>query len=379
VDSARKGIWKYAKWLPVRSIGDVNSGPITYRSKFLARELGLPNLFISFNGYWPEIGAKVRSCTFKEYEALVTFQRIIDHGYKGIYLASAGNTARAFAQISQKTKIPSIIFVPEQNVKNLWTTDDDFRNIKLVTLNSDSDYTDAIQLAANFSNQDSYVPEGGARNVARRDGMSTVMYDFVYRFNVLPDYYFQGVGSGTGAISVWEASKRFLSLGKYGNSLPILQLGQNHPYDPMVMAWKQRIRNLEVENYISNPREKIKTLVANMLSNRTPPYAVPGGLFDALTDTNGDMYSVTNNEILQAGKLFEDSEGIDIVPEAAVAVASLIQAINKKRIDISKKILVNITGGGFKRLKENYTIHQIPTTLKYEIPEDIKKIQELFS
>ncbi len=379
VDSDKKGIWKYSQWLPIISEGNVESGPITYKSEKFAKELGLSNLYISFNGYWPERGAYVGSCTFKEYEALVTFQRIIDKGFKGVYLASAGNTARAFAQVSQKTRIPSIIFVPEQNVKNLWTTNDDFEHIKLVTLNSDSDYTDAIQLAAKFSNQNIYVPEGGARNVARRDGMSTVMYDYVHRFGQLPDHYFQGVGSGTGAISVWEASKRFIQTQRFGGKLPILELGQNSPYDPMVQAWKRGIRDFKVEDYISEPRQKIKSLVANMLSNRTPPYGIPGGLYDALNDSKGNMYSVKNNEINYARKLFEDTEGIDIVPEAGVAVATLIKSLKNNKIDSEKSILLNITGGGFKRLKDDYSLYQIPAILKYENEKDIEKIQELFT
>lgn len=85
VNAQKVGIWKYASWLPILSESDVDSGPITYKSVELAKELGLSNLFISFNGYWPEKGANVGSCTFKEYEALVTYQRIIDHGFKGVY------------------------------------------------------------------------------------------------------------------------------------------------------------------------------------------------------------------------------------------------------------------------------------------------------
>jgi len=46
-----------------------DSGPVTYRSTELAAELGLNNLYISFNGYWPEKGAFIKTCSFKELEA----------------------------------------------------------------------------------------------------------------------------------------------------------------------------------------------------------------------------------------------------------------------------------------------------------------------
>lgn len=372
------GIWKYTHWLPIKKPGFGDSGPVTYQSEQLARELNLKRLYVSFNGYWPEQQAFVKSCTFKEYEALVTFQRLEDHNLKGIYLASAGNTARAFAQVAQGVNKRSILFVPETSLSNLWTIDQNNSNIVLVTLNSQSDYTDAIQLASHFSDIEGYVPEGGARNVARRDGMSTVMYDHVARFDRLPDHYFQGIGSGTGAIAAWEGAKRFITLGNYGNTLPQLHLGQNHPYDPIVHAWQQKIRNFDLEMLVENPREKIHSISATMLSNRTPPYSIPGGLFDALVETQGEMYSASNNEVNTAVKLFMETEEIDIVPEAGVALASLIQAIETHKIHNEDTILLNITGGGFTRLQEDYSIHPISPTFHYKNLEDIKEIKNLF-
>ena len=60
-----EGIYRYASWLPIRRILKNAQGPVTYQSKGLARELGLKNLFITFTGYAPEIGAEVATCSFK--------------------------------------------------------------------------------------------------------------------------------------------------------------------------------------------------------------------------------------------------------------------------------------------------------------------------
>ena len=43
--------------------------------------LHLNNLYISFTGYWPEIGALVKSCTFKEFEAAVVLETNGDAHY----------------------------------------------------------------------------------------------------------------------------------------------------------------------------------------------------------------------------------------------------------------------------------------------------------
>ena len=66
------GIFRYLCWLPVSRPLLPSGGAVTYRSTGLARELGLPRLFISFSGYWPEQGAALATGSFKELEALAT-------------------------------------------------------------------------------------------------------------------------------------------------------------------------------------------------------------------------------------------------------------------------------------------------------------------
>jgi cysteate synthase len=115
-----------------------------------------------------------------------------------------------------------------------------------------------------------------------------------------------------------------------------------------------------------------------MLTNRAPPYSIPGGIFDALTDTRGRMYGITNEELDMAEKLFYETEGIDIVPEAAVAIASLQKAIDNKIIRVKDPILLNITGGGIERLKEDqetFAVTPVLTVDNADVPlDEIKEI-----
>ena len=93
---------------------------------------------------------------------------------------------------------------------------------------------------------------------------------------------------------------------------------------------------------------------AQVLGNRNPPYSITGGLYDALTDTDGCMYRVTNEQARSAGLLFEESEGIDIDPAAEVAVAALLEAARGGRIRPRDSVLLNITGGGRRRLHSSH-------------------------
>ena len=69
VKPADWGLYRFSDWMPVRRILKGSSAPVTYKSKGLAAHLGLENLWITFNGWYPAIGATMSTCSFKETEA----------------------------------------------------------------------------------------------------------------------------------------------------------------------------------------------------------------------------------------------------------------------------------------------------------------------
>jgi len=354
------GIGRFHSWLPIQEELTTDAGPITYKSEALARELGLSNLYIGFSGYWPERGAFIKTCSFKELEAYPTMQLLKESGGKAIVLASAGNTGRAFAHVSALTGTDVYIVVPDSGVSQLWLPEEPTEFIHLIGMSPGNDYTDAINLAGRVAKLPGMIPEGGARNVARRDGMGTVMLDAAVTIGKMPDHYFQAVGSGTGGISAWEASLRLRADGRFGQKLPKLQLAQNLPFVPMYSAWQARRREIIPELDMKDAKKQVEETYATVLTNRAPPYGVTGGLYDALVDTEGIMYAITREEALEAKALFESLEGIDILPPSAVAAASLLKAVEAGNVGRDEAILLNIAGGGYKRLKEDFTLFQVP-------------------
>lgn len=371
------GIGRFHSWLPVQEELTTDAGPITYKSEAFARELGLSNLYIGFSGYWPEREAFIKTCSFKELEAYPTMQLLKETGGKAIVLASAGNTGRAFAHVSALTGTDVYIVIPESGASNLWLPEEPTESIHLISMSPGNDYTDAINLAGRIAKLPGMVPEGGARNVARRDGMGTVMLDAAVTIGKMPDHYFQAVGSGTGGISAWEASLRLRADGRFGQKIPKLQLAQNLPFVPMYNAWQDKRREIIPELDMKDAKKQVEETYATVLTNRTPPYGVTGGLYDALVDTDGIMYAITREEALEAKALFESLEGIDILPPSAVATASLLKAMEAGNVGKDETILLNLAGGGYKRLKEDYTLYQIKpvdTAKNSDIPLEELKI-----
>lgn len=263
------------------------------------------------------------------------------------------------------------MFVPPEARKNIWIpTNKNADKIHLIVLSGDKDYFDAISFARKLCDISKFETEGGARNVARRDGMGTVMLDAVTEIGKLPDYYVQAVGSGTGGIAAYEASLRLQQDGKFGYNLPRLHLVQNLPFIPMVNAWKQNSRELLLDQRDSEAILKdVKIIMASVLANRNPPYSIPGGVYECLQATNGDMSGVNNQEAISAKKFFESTEGIDVVPAAAVAIAGLINIVEEGKIKENEVVLLNITGGGLKRVKEDLQIQHIKPEIVTDDPE----------
>lgn len=376
LDDDSTGLYRFASWLPVNRRLSGSSAPVTYKSNGLAAHLGLKNLFITFSGYWPEIGANMTSCSFKETEAYSVCARLDPKQKQVLVVASAGNTARAFARVCSDNNIPLLLCVPQDYIHALWFDSPLDPCVKLLVTEPGSDYFDVIHLSGLICKMDGFVAEGGAKNVARRDGMGTTMLSATTFIGRIPDLYFQAVGSGTGAIAAWEANLRLIEDGRFGNHKMKLLVSQNEPFVPIYDAWKAGSRQMLPYND-DQARRDIEQIDAKVLSNRKPPYPIIGGLFDALSDTDGDVLKVSNAEANEAARLFEQTEGSDLHPAAAVATASLIQAVRQQTIDKDSVIMLNITGGGEEKFKAGRSLYYLKPMAVSKVNPDINEVEAI--
>ncbi|MGE0088431.1 MAG: cysteate synthase [Bacteroidales bacterium] len=370
------GLYKFSDWLPVKKILKGSCAPVTYKSEGLAKYLGLENLYITFSGYWPEKGAMFPTCSFKETESYSVCARMNSDIKKILVVASAGNTARAFARVCSDNNIPLLLCVPEDNLDALWFGEPIHDCVKLIATKSGSDYFDAIHLSNLACQVEGFIAEGGAKNVARRDGMGTTVLSAVTKIGRIPDYYFQAVGSGTGAIAAWEANLRFIEDGRFGKNKMKLMVSQNHPFIPIHDAWKADSRPML--HYDDNEaRKHVEEMIAKVLSNRRPPYPIVGGLYDAMKDAGGEVLLANNTELKEAAKIFEEIEGIDIHPAAAVAVATLIKETKAAHIEKDAVVMLNITGGGEERYKKEHNLHYLSPKYMFDINPDLEEVKKV--
>lgn len=339
------GLFRYQDWLPVVRAADGAGRTGVYRSARLARALGLRNLWIAFNGYWPERGAFLDTATFKELEAHTVLGRMAGHPVT-LAVASSGNTGAAFAWACSQRRLPCVLVVPEQSLWRFQFPAALDLCVRLVSI--EGDYPDAIALSSGLSRLSPFQLEGGIKNVGRRDGLGTVLLAAFETMHCLPTHYFQAVGSGTGAIAVHEAARRLRAQTASGQPLPRIMMCQNAPFTPIYTAWRANQRVLD-DGATTRFRAAIKHVQADELTNWAPPYSIRGGVYDSLTESGGDVLAAGNDAVRAAVRMFLELEGMDIDPAAGVAVACLCRAAAEGRLSPDSVVLLNITGGGRRR------------------------------
>ena len=159
---------------------------------------------------------------------------------------------------------------------------------------------------------------------------------------------------------------RVIGDGRYGSHRARLMVSQNKPFVPMYDAWRADSRAL-LPYDADQARKDAAEICAPVLSNRKPPHSLAGGLYDALKDTNGDVLAVSNDEANAAKALFEETEEIDIYHAAAVAAASLQQAVSKGMVKADDVVMLNITGGGERRFHAEHDIHYLKPSHVFKI------------
>lgn len=355
-----RGIFRFRAWLPASQAMETEIGPRVLRSERLAAALGLQDLSVAFSGFAPELGAYNPTGTFKDFEALPTLLYLREHGAHGVVLASAGSTARAFAHAAGLLEFPTVIVVPESAASSVWVPGRPSDAVRLIVLKGSVDYASAIRLAAAISTHYDLHAEGGVRNVARRDGMGTVILESAQAERTLPLHYVQAVGSGTGAVAAWEASRRVAAASGFsGSTVPRLHLAQNAPFAPLHDAWTSG-RPIEPERDVDDQLRRIALLDAPVLANRTPPYALRGSVRDALTATRGAAYAIENCDIAEARRLFAEHEGHAVGPESGAALAALRQAVAAGAVGHRDSVLLHITGNAGVRGVPGLPHHLVP-------------------
>ena len=104
-------------------------------------------------------------------EAYAVLSRASKEQSQILVLASAGNTAAAFARTCSENGIRCVIVVPAAGMQRMRFATRLNYCVKIICLTGSADYADAISFAERISRSNGFYSEGGVRNIGRRDGI----------------------------------------------------------------------------------------------------------------------------------------------------------------------------------------------------------------
>ena len=271
-----------------------------YEFPDLAKKSGIDGLYIKDESYNPSLTLKDRASAV----ALVKAQEL---NYKTVATASTGNAAASMACIGSHLKLQSIIFIPE-SIPRAKLIQLRIYGAKIVMVKGK--YDQAFEICREISQKKFWYNRSTAINPFNLEGKKTVSFEICEQLDFdIPDVIFVPVGDGCIISGVWKGFTDFYKIGLI-DRLPRLIACQAEGSAAIYNTFKKKsdipepVRAITVADSISVdlPRDGVKAL-------------------RALSESNGDCVTVSDQSILSAQQQLASEKGIFCEPSAATAFA----------------------------------------------------------
>ena len=187
------------------------------------------------------------------------------------------------------------------------------------------------------------------REPYRVEGKKTMAYEIFEQLGGrLPDAMIYPTGGGTGLVGMWKAFAEMEALGWTSGRRPRMIAVQAAGCAPMVRAFSSGAERAE---------EWIDPLT--IASGLRVPSAVGDALIlRALRESGGTALAVDDGAMLGAVQEIARTEGVVTSPEGGAALAGLKQLQSQGLIAPSERVVLFLTGSGYKYLEALETVAQ---------------------
>jgi threonine synthase len=303
----------------------------------LAGEWGLKDLSLKIETLNP-------SGSFKDRPICVGVSRALEDGAETVSAASSGNAAASMSTFAARAGLQAVVFVPEDAPKgkliHLRTLGAKVFRVKKVKEGVDPTTTLLHAACEEFGWTPS--PSFGPFNCFQFEGTKSIGFEISEQSNWNPpDWILFPTGSGGLMAGTMKGFWEFKEMGLI-DSIPRPVVVQPEGCAPIVRAFREGQEPLNIIPWDSNET------VAGGLAD---PFPWDGdAALKYLKLAKGEVIAVPDDDIenalVQLGKL----EGIFSESSGVAALAGLKTLIEQGTIDRSDRIVVPITGSGFKDL-----------------------------
>jgi threonine synthase len=346
-------VWKYSAFMPILDKTKIVSlregGTPLYRCDRLAKEIGIRELYVKFEGANP-------TGSFKDRGMTVGVTKALEFGVKTVACASTGNTSASLAAYAAKAGLKCLVLLPSKKVALGKLAQAMMYGAKIIPIKGNFD--EALALVSRICEERKDIYLLNSVNPFRPQGQKTIGFEIADQLGwKIPDRVVVPMGN---CANVWAIYKGFFEFDAVGltRGIPKMTGIQAEGSMPIVDAIK---RGLDKFVPVKKP-ETIATAIR--IGN---PVNGPKAI-RAIRNSKGTAESVTDEEIIAAQKMLARLEGIGVEPASASTVAGLKKLVGMGVIDRGEKVVCVTTGNLLKDPEEVIQVSEklLEVEAKYE-------------
>jgi threonine synthase len=265
------------------------------------------------------------TCSFKDRGMTMAVTKAKERGAKVVVCASTGNTSASAAAYAARAGLRCAAPPPKGRSPS---GSSQALMHGATTIAIDGNFDVALQVIRELG-ETGLVEVVNSINPVRIEGQKTAAFEICDTLGDAPDFHFLPVGNAGNITAYWRGFKEYHDAGR-SDTLPKMMGWQAAGAAPLVLG---------------HPVEHPET-VATAIRIGNP--ASWQGATQAVTESEGAIESVTDDEILHAYKLLAQTEGVMVEPACAAPLAGLIRCVAAGRIPHGSLITATMTGHGLK-------------------------------
>ena len=320
--------WRYRPVMPgvSKTVSLGEGGTPLQKAERLAESLHFKNLYLKDETRNP-------TNSFKDRSASLIISDAKSRGYDSVVCATNGNHGASISAYSARVDINCNLVVP--SVVDMGKLAQMMMYDAKIVQEGDR-IEDAIAMARKLEAEMGWYQATTELNPLAIEGLKTISYEIVEQEGV-PDWVIVAMGSGATLHAVWKGFIEMEMLGIIDRK-PALIGVQAVGCAPIARAYSEGSSEpVKVGDGDTN---------ASAIRVKEPLYGKLA--LDALRDSNGFAVSVSDNEMIEAGREIAGKEGIFAEPASSAPIACLKLPEVQARISPNARIVCLVTSSGLK-------------------------------
>jgi threonine synthase len=317
-------IHRYAEYLPVSDATPVvtlNEGntPLIRVPNFVEAIGGQFELYLKYEALNP-------TCSFKDRGMTLAVSKALERGAQVVICASTGNTSASAAAYAARAKMKCVVLLPHGKIALGKLAQALMHGA--VTVSVEGNFDAALRIVRELG-ETGKVEVVNSINPVRIEGQKTAAFEICDQLGDAPDFHFLPVGNAGNITAYWKGYKEYHAAEK-SDTLPRMFGFQAAGAAPIVDG---------------HPVENPSTVATAIRIGNPASWQAASA---ALSESNGHIDKVTDEEILAAYKLIARTDGIFVEPASAAALAGIIKCTQAGLIPAGSLITATMTGHGLK-------------------------------